>query len=297
MTKGSANKHAYLIICHTNIDQLMLLLEMLDDSRNDIYLHIDKKTKGYSADEIRSHLKSASLTFVKPISVSWGGDSQIKVEIRLLCAATKTQHLYYHLISGMDLPIKTQNQIHRFFDDHSGTDFVAMEKENPHNINKDFLYRVDYYYLYQNRMKGNRDGKLAKRQMKNLRLQHKLHICRSAKSELDFFMGSNWFSITHRTAVYVLEAFRKHRRSFRLTCCADEVFLQTLIAASPYADYVEDENLRMIDWFRGNPYTYRAEDFDSLMSAEENKLFARKFDEKADKDIILRIHHHLLGKE
>lgn len=297
MIKGSANKHAYMIICHTNIDQLMLLLEMLDDSRNDIYLHIDKKTKGYSADEIRSHLKSASLTFVKPMSVSWGGDSQIKVEIRLLSAATKTQHLYYHLISGMDLPIKTQNQIHRFFDDHSGTDFVAMEKENPHNINKDFLYRVDYYYLYQNRMKGNRDGKLAKRQMKNLRLQHKLHICRSAKSELDFFMGSNWFSITHRTAVYVLEAYRKHRRSFRLTCCADEVFLQTLIAASPYADYVEDENLRMIDWFRGNPYTYRAEDFDSLMSAEENKLFARKFDEKTDKDIILRIHHHLLGQE
>ena len=286
-----------MIVCHTNFDQLYLLLEMLDDRRNDIYLHIDKKTKGYSVDEIKSRLKNASLTFVKPMSVNWGGDTQIKVEIRLLRAATKTQHSYYHLISGMDLPIKTQDQIHRFFDAHSGTDFVAMEKKNPHNINKDFLYRVDYYYLYQNRMKGNRDGKLAKRQMKNLRLQHKLHIHRAAKSGLDFVMGSNWFSITHRTAVYVLEAYKKHRRSFRLTCCADEVFLQTLIAASPYADCVEDENLRLIDWFRGNPYTYHAEDFDSLMNAPENKLFARKFDERTDRDIILRIHHHLLKQE
>ena len=42
----TSNKHAYLIMCHTNFDQLMRLLELLDDERNDIYLHIDKKATG-----------------------------------------------------------------------------------------------------------------------------------------------------------------------------------------------------------------------------------------------------------
>ncbi|MDN5954725.1 MAG: hypothetical protein L0H99_12605 [Loigolactobacillus coryniformis] len=35
--------HAYLIIANRNFKQLNLLLRLLDDSRNDIYLLIDQK--------------------------------------------------------------------------------------------------------------------------------------------------------------------------------------------------------------------------------------------------------------
>jgi len=38
-------KHAYMIIAHTNFEQLQTLLDLLDDERNDIYLHIDKKAR------------------------------------------------------------------------------------------------------------------------------------------------------------------------------------------------------------------------------------------------------------
>lgn len=38
-------KHAYLIIAHSNLKQLQQLLLLLDDPRNDIYIHIDKKSK------------------------------------------------------------------------------------------------------------------------------------------------------------------------------------------------------------------------------------------------------------
>ena len=37
----SNKKHAYLIIAHNNWKQLSLLLSVLDDERNDIYIHID----------------------------------------------------------------------------------------------------------------------------------------------------------------------------------------------------------------------------------------------------------------
>lgn len=37
-------KHAYLIIAHDNWKILEKLLILLDDKRNDIYLHIDRKS-------------------------------------------------------------------------------------------------------------------------------------------------------------------------------------------------------------------------------------------------------------
>jgi len=37
------NKHAYLIIAYHQWDLLKVLIRMLDDERNDIFIHIDKK--------------------------------------------------------------------------------------------------------------------------------------------------------------------------------------------------------------------------------------------------------------
>ncbi len=37
------NKHAYCIMAHGNWEQLQMLINALDDVRNDIFLHIDKK--------------------------------------------------------------------------------------------------------------------------------------------------------------------------------------------------------------------------------------------------------------
>ena len=36
-------KHAYLILAHTDFALLQVLVSSLDDSRNDIFVHIDKK--------------------------------------------------------------------------------------------------------------------------------------------------------------------------------------------------------------------------------------------------------------
>ena len=37
-------KHAYCIMAHGNWDTLQKLVSAVDDSRNDIYLHIDSKS-------------------------------------------------------------------------------------------------------------------------------------------------------------------------------------------------------------------------------------------------------------
>ena len=37
-------KHAYLIIAHGEYNLLNILVNMIDDVRNDIFIHIDKKS-------------------------------------------------------------------------------------------------------------------------------------------------------------------------------------------------------------------------------------------------------------
>ena len=289
------NRHAYLIMCHTNFDQLNVLLKLLDDERNDIYLHIDKKAKGYSIKEIEKHVRSANLFMIKPMYVTWGGDSQIKLEMKLLLEATKTQHSYYHLISGMDLPLKSQNDIHDFFSQNSGYDYVSLERNRPHNLSKSYMDRLNYYYLFQNHIKRGEGGVFYKIQRIALIFQKRIKICRTINAKIEFQKGSNWFSITHATAAYVINEYKKYKKYFRFTLCADEVFLQTILINSPQINNIIDDDLRYIDWERGRPYIFKKEDYDLLIHSGE--LFARKFDVTVDEEIVKKIYNSIDEKE
>ena len=102
-------KHAYLIIAHDKFEQLKRLLLLLDDERNDIYLHIDSKAKDFCQEEFEQLLSRAGLFFTERTSVIWGSYSQIHSELVLLKAAVPGHYSYYHLLSGTDLPIKSQD--------------------------------------------------------------------------------------------------------------------------------------------------------------------------------------------
>ena len=90
---------------------------MIDDERNDSYLHIDSKVQNIEKLKLEKNVERSKLIILEErISVTWGDYSQIACELKLLKEATKTEHDYYHLLSGVDLPIKTQDEIHDFFD-------------------------------------------------------------------------------------------------------------------------------------------------------------------------------------
>ena len=287
-------RHAYLIMCHTNFDQLKILLDLLDDERNDLYLHIDKKAAGYSTDEIKQTVKKSNLFFITPMNASWGGDSLVRIEIRLLIEATKVYHDYYHLISGMDLPIKTQDEIHSFFSQHPRYDFVSLERDCPHNHTKNFMDRINYYYFFQNIIEKNKVSLSSKLQNASLIIQKKLKICRTKNITIEFQKGAQWFSITHKTACYVVNEYKKYKNIFRFTFCPDEIFLQTILLHSPQINTIIDDDLRYIDWKRGEPYTFRLEDYDLLIHSE--KLFARKFNSTVDEAIIYKIRDAIYKK-
>ncbi len=47
-------KHVYLIMAHDNFDMLSLLLKELDDIRNDIVIHIDKKSSNVNIADLKN---------------------------------------------------------------------------------------------------------------------------------------------------------------------------------------------------------------------------------------------------
>lgn len=51
------------------------------------------------------------------MDVRWGDISVVDAEFALFDEAYRRgEYSYYHLLSGVDMPLKTQNYIHRFFE-------------------------------------------------------------------------------------------------------------------------------------------------------------------------------------
>ena len=62
----------------------------------------------------------------------------------LFKAAAPQHYKYYHLLSGIDLPLKTQNEVHAFFDENNGKNYIDA------CIAPVFEFRVRYYHFFRN---------------------------------------------------------------------------------------------------------------------------------------------------
>ena len=279
--QDNRNRHAYLIMAHANFDQLQTLIDLLDDDRNDIYLHIDKKVPTIPA----VTAKHSGLYMTDRVNVVWGGYSQIRCEMTLFLAAAKGHYQYYHLISGMDLPLKTQDHIHAFFRENKGKEFIDFD---PVTENKKFYARTQYYHFLADIAGSGRD--LRSRGLRAMdralvSAQKMLGICR--KQIVPLYKGANWVSITDEMVQYLLSQEETLRKQFRLSFCADELFLQSLAAASPLRDNIAGTSMRAVDWKRGRPYVYRKEDVPQLLACD--RLWGRKFDRRVDPEAISEI--------
>ena len=121
------------------------------------------------------------------------------------------------------------------------------------------------------------------------------HLKRNA--EIQFQKGPNWFSITDDLARYVIKRKEWIKEVFHDSICCDEIFLQTIVINSMFADriyqYASTENteeaaMRLVDWKRGGPYVFKNEDYSELLNS--NMIFARKFDCQTDNNIVNKLY-------
>src|SRR5664280_1773851 len=108
-------RHAYLIMAHRDARTLEKLLQVVDDSRNDIFLHVDPRADIDLA-TVKAVVTKSGLRVLPRMKVYWGDYSQIACELLLLKHAVAEGYDYYHLLSGADLPVASQDHIHAFFE-------------------------------------------------------------------------------------------------------------------------------------------------------------------------------------
>ncbi len=284
--------HAYMIIAHNQFELLEKLIRALDDVRNDIYVHIDAKVMDFDFEHFKGITKHSGVVFINDReSIAWGDSSMVKAEMKLLESAVNNEHKekpysYYHLISGVDLPIKSNDEIHAFFDDNQGKEFVHY---TDNEVGESSVNRLRYYHFF--RKKRNTFNKI---------LGQLLLIPQKAAgfNRLEKFVdikvqkGAQWFSITDDLAKYIVDNLVKYEMVFSHSYCADEVFIQTIVESTDFKDRLFMPNCnndhfacaRLIDWERGNPYVWRKEDYDEIKSSP--CMFARKFDMNVDSEII-----------
>lgn len=279
-------KHAYLIIAHNNFDVLEKLLKMLDFKYHDIYMHIDKKVKDFNFEYFKSICKESKVCFTeKRIDVKWGHQTQVLTEMLLFETAYKNgEYSYFHLLSGVDLPLKKAEDIYTMQAEH-GKSFIQISPKT--SIGDEA--RVSRYNLLikNNKIKAALEI-----------LQRKLKINRTKNVTLK--KGANWASLTNRAVCVLLKRKREIKKLTFLSNCADEIYKQTILYKYAKDDIYFDENgntnfLRYVDWSekKKNPKILTGEDFEKITAS--GCLFARKFDSVKSKGLINKIYDFVMN--
>lgn len=289
------NKHAYLIIAHNEEYILEKLIKLIDFSNNDIYLHLDKKMKNVNISKLKNICKYSNLYIIKSYDVKWSHFSQIKCELNLLKEATSNnKYSYYHLLSGVDLLLKTPKEIYDYFEKNNSVEYVDFQSiDKIDNFN---LERIKYYHILNEyeRSSSRIVRKLTMLIYNNcIKIQKLFHVNRIKNNNLEIRKGANWFSITDNLARYVISLEKDIKKLYKFTKCADEIFLQTIVYNSSFKENINNDIKRYIDWNRGNPYTYTIKDYNELINS--NCFFARKFSTEVDKEIIDKIYEKVMG--
>lgn len=264
-------KHAYLILAHDDVPLLQLLLNCIDDTRNDIYIHWDLK----SGNVPQVAVNRAGLFFLEDrISVSWGGYSMVEAEYCLFEKAIKNgPYAYYHLLSGRDLPIKSQDYIHSVCNVQAGTEFIALADA----LQEELDYRVQHYFLFPERFKGANLFQRFARKAFN-KIQDLTHYRRT---DIRVFKGSQWCSVTQDFVEYLLMQKSIVNKLFSHTFCPDEMFVQTVAKNSRFATRIKpantefEGNMRFIKWINGALLPITEGDVPALKDSD--RWFARKF--------------------
>lgn len=273
-------------MAHKNQSQLEVLINSLINDF-DLFVHIDKKSN-IKIKELES--KFSQVSFFCEYDVRWGGHNQIKCPLYLFEKAYNPKYKFYILISGQDLPIKTNKEIKDFLYKENSS-FVVSD-QLPISQWK-FNGGVDRVGLFwESDIVGNSIfDKIKRKIIGNLRKhQRERNIRRPFYKNMNLYGGSNWVILKQDVMSFLLEFVNqnpKYIRRFKHCYCADELWIQTILATSDYN--IINDHFTYLDWGKGPEYprTLRIDDYEDITNSKY--LFARKFDSEIDKTIIDKI--------
>ena len=227
-------------------------------------MHIDASSK--------IKIENGERVFVnKKYKTKWGSFNIVKAELLLLKRAYKTGgYERYILLSGQDLPLLSNTGIMSFLDGNNNEYIVTNKISLNEWSRKNFV------------------GKILLKSIMTV-------------IKCEFYCGSQWFNLTKNCVEKILNYLVCNKyfiikfysvEKLYWKDCSDEKFFHTLVHKIGEINIVND-NIRYIDWTGQykHPLTLQKNDYERIMRSKA--LFARKFDETVDKEIIDKIYSEI----
>ena len=263
-------KIAHLILAHAAPAQLSRLIGALEDENAYFFVHLDRKAD-LNAFPFLMNCEHVALV-PERVDVGWGAYSIVEATLRGFKAIIDSglEFGYVNLLSGADYPLQPPGQIRDFLLRSQGKNF--MEYYSVRDEWTEAVPRLTEYHLTH----FNFPGKYLVQKWLN-----RLLPARTMPAGLEAVGRSQWMTLTAEAVRYILDYLDGHpevARFFKLTWAPDEIIFQTILYNSPFRSSLVNDNLRYIDWSKGqaSPKVLKEEDLDGMLAS--GKLFARKFD-------------------
>ncbi len=229
---------AYIISAYKDAPHLKRLIEALEGNA-DFYVHVDSKVdiQPFKA------LLHDKVVFVKRHWVSWGGWEQVEYQKELLKAVIESGKLYCYVVclSAQDYPIWNRDEIHKFFKEQEGKEFIAGYNLT-HTKDKVQRRKIIHYHFFRDLKWKWQWWKYkvivpARHIMRILPIRKKPTTIIEGKT-VEVYFGSDYWAITLDCARYVYEKLCTENdliKYFRYSYVPSELCIQTIVFNSRFA--------------------------------------------------------------
>jgi len=286
---------AYFILVHRFPEQFKRLFKAIYHPENYYLIHVDKKTSLEIYDDIQGFLANFLNAYIlESENVVWGGYSMVQTElsgIKYLLDINAEWDFFVNL-SGQDFPLKSQDFIRDFLGKNKGNSFIKIANQNtdrPETMN-----RIENYFAETDTGFSGVPYK------------------RAYLTDVIPYIGGQWMILTRECCEFICNSgeAKKFEDYYLHTLIPDESFFQTVMMNTSFNGKIINDDKRAVIWIpdkgiKLRSKTFTESDTKSLIASGKiklrpkilvaqdlsfllasNALFARKFDENIDSNIL-----------
>lgn len=242
-------KIAYLILCHTEPTHIRRLAEKITHGTEDeVFIHVDGR---YDIEPFQKGLEShARIHFIeRRVASYWGGFSLIEAEVNLFRVAISVDKAFdrFVLMHGLEYPIKSNRDIHAFFEANIEKEFIRAQ-----NISEtcDPKLRHRYSLFWTLDKTTSICAKIANKLNSFCFLKTGIippfkrnYVRDKNKSKMQIYQGCGQFGVTRQLAEYLVKFHDENpifNNYFKTVYAPDEIYFHTIVYNSPFVKKTVD---------------------------------------------------------
>lgn len=265
---------AYFILVHRFPEQFKRLFKAIYHPENYYLIHLDKKTDIDIYTDIEDFLADFPSTYIlESENVVWGGYSMVQAELNGMkyLLNLNVEWDFFINLSGQDYPLKSQKIIRDYLTKNKGNNFIKIA--NQLTIRPETMNRIENFFVEsENGFSG-------------------IPYKRAYLKDVIPYIGGQWMILTRESCEFICNSgeAKKFEDYYLNTLIADESFFQTVLMNTSFDGILINDDKRAIIWIpdgdiKLRPKTFTENDIKFLL--EGDNLFARKFDDNIDGNII-----------